>query len=67
MYDLTPAEWREIMVAVDFTDEERQIIEFRRRGWKWIDIAAEIYRSERQLYRISKRISAKILKGVSCQ
>ena len=54
-------EWNEFLDNIDFTDEERQVIELVRRGWCQEDIAAEMYCSRRTVARRYTSITNKIV------
>ena len=53
-------QWEDFFANIDFTDEEKQIIELVRRGWCQEDIAAELYLSRRTIARRYNSIFSKI-------
>ena len=57
-------EWQEFLANIDFTDEERKVIELVRRGWCQEDIAAELYCSRRTVARRYSSITNKIVRYV---
>lgn len=57
-------EWQEFLSNIDFTDEERKVIELVRRGWCQEDIAAELYCSRRTIARRYSSITNKIVRYV---
>lgn len=54
-------EWNEFLENIDFTDEEKQVIELVRRGWCQEDIAAEMHCSRRTVARRYTSITNKIV------
>lgn len=54
-------EWNEFLNHIDFTDEEKKVIELVRRGWAQEDIAAELYCSRRTVARRYTSITNKIV------
>lgn len=59
-FDYYPHEWGFFIEKCGFTDDELQVIEYRRRGWELSRIAAELYTSERTINRRIKSITNKI-------
>ena len=57
-------EWREFLNNIDFTDDERSIIDLVRRGWAQEDIAAELYISRATVTRRYRSITNKIVRYV---
>lgn len=53
-------EWEILLNNIDFTDDERKIITYIRRGWRQIDIAQELYVNESTIKRRYKSILTKI-------
>lgn len=58
-------EWEAFVVYCGFTDDELNVVEFLRRGWAGIDIAAELTISLSTLTRRKKRITNKIKRYLS--
>lgn len=58
-------EWEEFMEHCGFTDEEKQIVPYLRRGWYSVDIAAELSLSISTFKRRKKRIEQKIIRYIS--
>lgn len=57
-------EWEEFLKNIDFTDNEKRIIEFARRGWAQEDIAAELYTSRASITRRTRAITNKIMRYI---
>lgn len=55
-------DWDEFLSNIDFTDNEKKIIPFIRRGWYQVDIAAEL---DISLSTVKRRITS-ITKKVVC-
>lgn len=58
--DYSESDYRTLMANVHLTDEEGEIVALLRRGWKNIDIAAELGWCERTIERRNKKIYKKI-------
>ena len=63
-FDFTKREWDMIFAKAIFTDQEKDIISLRQRGWTLSSIAAELYLSERTVNRRLNNITRKILKVI---
>lgn len=57
-------EWELFLSQIDFTDEERKVIDLVRRGWCQEDIAAELFCSRRTIARRYTAITNKIVRFV---
>lgn len=62
--DFSSNEWGMLYQKCGFTDDEKQVIELRRRGWALSTIAAELYLSERTINRRINSIAKKIIKAI---
>ena len=58
-------EWELFIKHCGFTDFELQIVEYLRRGWYEVDIAAELNISHSTVTRKKKKIKDKILRYIS--
>ncbi len=58
--DFNKQEWETLLRNIDFEDEEKQIIDFVRRGWRQIDIAENFGVHENTIKRKYKKIATKI-------
>lgn len=63
-FDFTPKEWGYFFEHCSFTDDEREVIYFRRRGWELSRIAAELNWSERTINRRISSIAHKIINAI---
>lgn len=57
-------EWDDFEKNCGFTDDELEVARYLRRGWRAIDIAAELYVSEKTIIRRKKKIKQKILRYI---
>lgn len=57
-------EWDDFEENCGFTDDELEVVRYLRRGWYAVDIAAELYVSEKTVVRRKKRIKQKILRYI---
>jgi DNA-binding NarL/FixJ family response regulator len=55
-------EWEELISHCGFTDDEKEIIPYLRRGWYGVDIAAELNISRNTFVRRKKSIEDRIIK-----
>jgi DNA-binding NarL/FixJ family response regulator len=58
-------EWEEFLEHCGFSDDELEIIQFLRREWALVDIAAELCISLSTLIRRKNRITQKIARYIS--
>ena len=64
-FDFTKCEFDYFVDNAGFTDEELNILNYKRRGWINSRIAAEIYISERTVLRRIKDIKKKIIRVIN--
>nr|DAV05076.1 MAG TPA: hypothetical protein [Caudoviricetes sp.] len=57
-FHIPPAKYNDVCFLL--TDVEKTVLDLKRRGIKNVEIAAEIYCSERTVNRIIKRIAEKL-------
>lgn len=57
-------EWEEFISHCGFTDDEKEIIPYLRRGWYGVDIAAELNISHSTLKRRKKEIENRITRYI---
>lgn len=62
--DFNKNEWEEFLENIDFTDEEKTIIELTRRGFYQIDIAEELLVSLSTIKRRNNKIIGKIIRYI---
>lgn len=64
--DFYADEWSDFEKHCGFTDDELKVVGLLRRGWRLIDIAAEMYVSESTVKRRKASIERKILHYIIC-
>jgi DNA-binding NarL/FixJ family response regulator len=57
-------EWETLIANCGFTDNELEVIKFLRKGWAYVDIAAELCVSLPTLKRRTQSIMQKILRHI---